>query len=82
MEDKVIVMLKRNSTDKGIDVEIPTNITANELIYGLNKGLGLGLNMNNPDESCFRMENPIAFLRGDTTLEEFGIRNGSTIYLS
>ncbi|MCR5669765.1 MAG: EsaB/YukD family protein [Butyrivibrio sp.] len=81
MDDKVIVMLKRNENDKGIDVELPTNITAGELIYGLNQGLSLGLNMNNPDDCCIRMENPVAFLRGDTTLEEFGIRNGSTIYL-
>jgi len=82
MDEKVIVILKRNEEDKGIDIEIPLNISANELIYGLNMGLGIGLNMNNLANYYLRSENPIALLRGEKTLEEHGIRNGSIIYLS
>ena len=80
MEDKVVVILKRNELDKGIDVEIPTNISANELIYGLNQGFGLGINMDNPRECFLRVENPVALLRGEKMVKEFGIRNGSTIH--
>ena len=81
MEDKVVVILKRNKLDRGIDVEIPTNISANELIYGLNQGFGLGINMDNPRECFLRAENPVALLRGEKTVKEFGIRNGSTIHV-
>ena len=81
MEDKVVVILKRAKNDPGIDVEIPTNISANELIYGLNQGFSLGINMDNPRECFLRAENPIALLRGEKSVKEFGIRNGSTIHV-
>ena len=81
MEDKVVVILKRSELDRGIDVEIPTNISANELIYGLNQGFDLGINMDNPRECYLRVENPVALLRGEKTVREFGIRNGSTIHV-
>ena len=79
-ENKVIVIFKTPGMPVGIDIEIPLNITANELIYGLNEGFKLGIDMDNPGECYLRLENPTALLRGDTLLEEFGIRNGSTIY--
>ena len=80
MEDnKVIVIFKCKQVPEGIDIEIPLNISANELIYGLNQGFNLRINMDNPEECYLRMENPIGFLRGDTILSEYGIRNGSVI---
>lgn len=82
MDEKAIVILKRNVNDQGFDIEVPLEISVNELIYGLNKGLGLGLNMNDASNYYLRSENPIALLRGEKTLAEHGIRNGSVIYLS
>ncbi|RKM53850.1 hypothetical protein D6853_15035 [Butyrivibrio sp. X503] len=81
MDDKAIVIFKINQNEIGIDIEIPLNITANELIFGLNKGFNLGINMDDPTQCYLRMENPIGFLRGDTMLNEYGIRNGSVIYV-
>ena len=81
MEDKVIVIFKRRSSDPGIDIEIPTDITAAELIYGLNQGLHLGINVDDPINAYMRAENPIALIRGDVTIEELGIRNGSVIVM-
>ncbi len=81
MEDnKVIVIFLCKQYGAGLDIEIPLNITANELLYGLNQGMNLGINMDNPEECYLRMENPVGFLRGDTILSEYGIRNGSVIY--
>ncbi len=82
MDDKAIVIFKKKNDDKGIDIEIPLNITANELIYGLNKALELGIDMEAPEEAYFRMENPIGLIRGDVLLREYGIRNGSILYNS
>ena len=31
--------------NESFDIEVPLDITANELLYGLNKGLNLGINM-------------------------------------
>lgn len=63
-----------------VDLEVPLNITANELIQALNKAYDLRLDQRNAREYLLKSERPIALLRGDTTLSEFGIRNGSVIY--
>ena len=78
MEDKIIIMFHYHN--KSVDIEVPVGITANELIFGLNSGFNLGLNMENPQECYFRAENPIALVRGEKTLEELGLRNGSSVY--
>ena len=80
-DNKAIIIFKRKGSDAGTDIEIPLNITANELIYGLNQGINLGINMDDPKQCYLRMENPIGFLRGDTMLNEYGIRNGSVLYV-
>lgn len=65
--------------DKSYDIEVPLEITANELIYGLNKGLKLGMNLERAEECYLCAEAPVALLRGNIRLEEFGLRNGTTI---
>ena len=80
MDDKAVIIFKKKNDDKGIDLEIPLDISANELIYGLNNSLNLGINMDNPEECFLRMENPIGLIRGETILREYRIRNGSILY--
>ncbi len=81
MDEKIIVMLKRNESDRGIYIEVPVNISADEFIYGLNQGFNLGIDMNNPNECYLRSSNPITLIRGEKTLLEHGLRNGTSIYL-
>ncbi len=81
MENAVVVMMKMVNKPGVVDIEIPLNITANELIYGLKQAFNLKMNMDNPDECYIRVENPIALLHGDTVLSEYGLRNGSTIFI-
>ena len=71
MEEKVVVEFINYMNQSHIDLEIPLEITANDLVLALNE-----------DDifSCYLVaENPIAFLRGNKSLKEFGIRNGSYI---
>jgi hypothetical protein len=82
MEDRIIVVFKINRADKGIDIEIPLGITAEELIYGLNEGLHLGIDVDDPVRSYMRCENPIALIRGEVTVEELGLHSGSVIYMT
>lgn len=77
--DTAIVILnivKRNFT---VDLEIPLNISANELVIALNTAYNLGIDTTDIKDCYLKAENPIALLKGNKTLAEFGLRNGSVI---
>ena len=77
--EKVVVIL--NFINRGIkkDIEIPLDITANEFILALNRVYSLGINTENMMELYLRVENPITLLKGNKTLLDFKIRDGSII---
>lgn len=62
-----------------IDLEIPLNISANELVIALNTAYSLGIDTTNIKNCYLKAENPIVLLKGNKTLAEFGLRNGSII---
>lgn len=78
MADKAIIMFCANG-NQSVDLEVPLNITAIELIQALNSAYSLGVAQDKLGESYLKCENPIALLRGNKTLEEMGIHNGSKI---
>ncbi|SEQ97962.1 WXG100 protein secretion system (Wss), protein YukD [Butyrivibrio fibrisolvens] len=80
MEEKIIIIFKNQITGQSIDLEIPLNLSATELINGLNKGFDLGIDMDNPSRCYLRSKNPTTLIRGEVTLEEIGLRNGTIIY--
>lgn len=61
------------------DLQIPLNISANELVLALNTAYGLGIDTTDIKNCYLKSENPIALLKGNKTLAEFGLRNGSII---
>lgn len=61
------------------DLEVPLEITANELVLALNTAYDLGIDTTDIKNCNLKSENPIALLRGNKTLKEFGIRNGSIV---
>ena len=61
------------------DLDVPLDITANDLVKALNVGFHLGINTDKVQNCYLKAENPIVLLRGNRTLAEFGIRNGSII---
>ncbi len=67
---------KRNFT---VDLEIPLNISANELVIALNAAYELGVDTSDIKNCYLKAENPIALLKGNKTLADFGVRNGSVI---
>lgn len=79
MEEKAVVVFINQKRKKQVDLEIPLEITANDLVLALNEAYGLGIDTNDIFNCYLVAENPIAFLRGNKTLKEFGIRNGSYI---
>lgn len=79
MKEKVILQFQREQNGEKFDIEVPLSITANELLYSLNQGLQLGLNLSDVSQCYLITENPIALLKGDISLEEFGIHDGTII---
>lgn len=72
----VLNLTKKNIT---ADIEVPLNISTNEFVVALNSAYDLGIDTTNIKNCYLKAENPIALLRGNKSLMEFGLRNGSVI---
>lgn len=79
MNNKAIVQFINSSTKQNVELEIPINITANDLIIALNEAFDLRMDVDNIFGCYLIAENPIAFLHGNKELSEYGIRNGTKI---
>lgn len=79
MGDTVMVEFYNDMDNSRQEIEIPLDITAQELAMALNRAFLLGMDVENIFGCYLVAENPIAFLKGNKTLREFGIRNGSQI---
>ena len=61
--DKAIVILNIIKRNFVIDIEVPLNIAANELVIALNSSYDLGIDVANVKECYLKTENPIALVR-------------------
>lgn len=69
-------IVKRKFT---VDLEVPLDISANDLVNALNSAYELGIDTSDIKNCYLKMENPISLLKGNKTLSDFGMRNGSII---
>ena len=79
MNEKAIVEFINKNDNSKTELEIPINITANDLIIALNKAFNLEMDIENIFNCYLVAENSIAFLHGNKELSEYGIRNGTKI---
>lgn len=79
MKDTVVIEFRIAKCDQSYDLVVPLHITANELVSALNTAFNLQIDMSNIKNCYLKAEKPIALLRGNKTLAEYGIRNGSVI---
>lgn len=77
---KAIVILMMQKQNRNVDLEVPLDITANELFHAVNEAFKLGEDEALPENCYLQAENPIALLKGNRTLEEFGVRNATIIH--
>ncbi len=79
--DKETAIIILNITKKNftVDLEVPLDISANDLVNALNTAYELGIDTSDIKNCYLKAENPIALLKGNKTLAEFGLRNGSVI---
>lgn len=78
--DSAIIIFNITKRGYSVDLEVPLNISANELVVALNTAYELGIDTTDIKNCFLKAERPIALLKGNKTLAEFGIRNGSVIY--
>jgi len=79
MDNKAIVIFRIHKSNLETDLEIPLDITANDLVNALNSAYELGIDTSDMKNCYLKAENPIALLKGNRMLSEFGVRNGTII---
>ena len=77
--DKIVAVVYIHKSGKKFDIEIPLDITAKELVIGLNQAFNLGIDVGEITECYLKTENPIALLKGNTKLRDYRLRNGTVI---
>lgn len=79
MKDKIRIIA--NIPDRAVreELEVPDSITANELIMAFARMYGLGMDEDNIFQYYLKADNPKALLRGNKTLKDYGVRNGTEI---
>lgn len=78
-KERAIIIFKNCKSNTTLDLDIPLDITANELLVGLNTAYNLEIDTTDIKKCYLKAENPIALIKGNKTLDQFGIRNGSII---
>lgn len=79
MENKAVVIFRIIKRNFETDLEIPLDISANDLVNALNNAFNLGIDVYDVSNCYLKSEEPIALLKGNKELSEFGVRNGTII---
>lgn len=79
MENKAVVIFKIHKRKFEIDLEVPLDISANDLVNALNTAYSLEIDTSDIKNCYLKAENPIALLKGNKLLKDFGVRNGTVI---
>lgn len=79
MENKIIIIFNHKMKKEKIDLEVPLEISANDLVLALNTAFNLEIDITDVKKCYLKAENPIALLRGNKSLHEYGLRNGTII---
>jgi len=74
-----MIVLDMKRINRSVDLEVPLDITVNDLVIGLNKAYDLGIDMDHIPECFLKTENPIALIKGNKTLRACKLRNGTII---
>lgn len=80
MKDSIIIQFFSFRGRRPLELDIPVDISAEELIRVLNDVYRLGMDPARPQEFHLQAENPIVLLRGSRTIREFGLHDGSRLY--
>ena len=79
MKKSIVVEFRWGNNSK--DIEVPLNITCDELIHALNYGIGLGIDERDTRSYSIASTNPRIYVGGSATIEEIGLLDGSILVL-
>ncbi len=79
--ETVIIIFHIQKEHRTVDLEVPLELTINEFVDALNDAYSLKIDLTDINNCYLKAENPVAFLKGNRTLRECGLRNGSIIYI-
>ncbi len=79
MNDRAIIIVKIFPRKEIYDIDIPLDISANDLVIALNEAFKLEIDTDNILNCYLRLENPIALIHGNKLLKDYGVRNGTII---
>lgn len=82
MKKTAVVILKIRKRNVIKDIEVPLDITANELVIGLNAAYDLGINTDDIRSCYIKMEDPIALMHGNKLLKDYGMHDCSVINIT
>lgn len=77
--ETAIIIFRMLNKGECVDLEVPLNISGNELVVALNSAYSLDIDTSNIKKCYLKAENPIVLLKGNKTLAELGVRTGSII---
>lgn len=79
MNKSIVVIFNNKISKKKIDLEIPIDITATELVIALNSAYNLGIDVSNPKMCYLKAENPFTLIKGSKKIVDLGLRDGTII---
>jgi len=79
MGNKAVIIFNITKRNFSVDLEVPLDISANELVVALNSAYDLGIDVSDVKNCYLKAENPIALLKGNKKLSDYGVRNGTVI---
>ena len=82
MENRAIVVFNIPKRRFSVDLDIPLDISANDLVNALNAAYVLGIDTTDIKNCYLKAERPISLLKGNKELSDFGVRNGTEIYFT
>lgn len=81
-EERADIIFCIEPRNESHDINVPLDISATDLVTGLNQAYSLGIDTTDIKKCVLKSERPIALLKGSRTLQDFGIRNGSIVYFT
>lgn len=77
--ENIVMIFYHHKRNYSVDIEVPLNITVNDLINSINYAFHLNIDTSDLSKCYLKTENPIAFLQGNRLLYEYNLRNGTII---
>jgi len=82
MNGNAIIKLVIHKRNFETILEVPLTMSANDLVMALNDTYELGIDVADMKSWYLKTENPIALLKGNKTLGDYGVRNGTVINIT